>query len=57
MLEISRRHETDVLIIGGGIAGLMAAISARDKGLERVTVIEKANIVRSGAGGSGRERQ
>lgn len=55
MLEISRRHETDVLIIGGGIAGLMAAISARDKGLERVTVIEKANIVRSGAGGSGND--
>jgi len=34
--------ETDVLCIGGGIAGLMAAIRARELGA-RVVVSEKAN--------------
>jgi succinate dehydrogenase/fumarate reductase flavoprotein subunit len=45
--------ETDVLVIGGGIAGCWAAISAaRKKGL-RVTLMEKAATIRSGAGGPG----
>lgn len=43
-------HETDLLVIGGGTAGLMAAIKAReaDPGL-RVLLMEKANVKRSGA--------
>jgi len=44
--------DTDVLIIGGGIAGCWAAISAARKGV-RVTLVEKGDTVRSGAGGPG----
>jgi succinate dehydrogenase/fumarate reductase flavoprotein subunit len=52
--EISKTsyHESDVLVLGGGIAGCMAAIEAARQGM-RVTVVEKAGIKRSGAGGSG----
>src|SRR5512138_2999235 len=44
--------DADVLIIGGGIAGCWAAISAARKGV-RVALIEKGATVRSGAGGPG----
>ena len=44
--------ETDVLVIGGGIAGCWAAISAARKGV-RVALVEKGDTVRSGAGGPG----
>ena len=43
---------TDVLILGGGIAGCWAAIAVARKGL-KVTIIEKGATIRSGAGGSG----
>jgi succinate dehydrogenase/fumarate reductase flavoprotein subunit len=43
---------TDVLILGGGIAGCWAAIAAAQKGA-RVTLVEKGATIRSGAGGSG----
>jgi succinate dehydrogenase/fumarate reductase flavoprotein subunit len=46
--------ETDVLICGGGIAGLMAAIRAAEAGV-RVFVAEKANTRRSGSGASGND--
>lgn len=41
--------DTDILIIGGGTAGCMAAVEARERapGL-RVTIMEKAHIDRSG---------
>lgn len=42
----------DVLVLGGGIAGCMAAISAARKG-QNVVLIEKGASKRSGAGGSG----
>lgn len=42
----------DVLILGGGIAGCWAAISAAKKGV-KVALVEKGSTVRSGAGGSG----
>jgi succinate dehydrogenase/fumarate reductase flavoprotein subunit len=42
----------DVLVLGGGIAGCWAAISAARKGL-RVALVEKGDTVRSGAGGPG----
>jgi len=45
-------HETDVLILGGGIAGVWAAIAARRSGA-KVTIMEKADTRRSGAGGTG----
>ena len=44
--------ETDVLILGGGIAGCWAAISAARTGA-KVTILEKADVRRSGAGGPG----
>lgn len=50
--EREQEIETDVLVIGGGIAGCWAAISAARRGV-RVTLVEKANTVRSGAGGPG----
>lgn len=54
-MEITRTCKTDLLVIGGGIAGLMAAITAADKGVKNIMVMEKANIVRSGAGGGGND--
>jgi len=44
--------ETDVLVIGGGIAGCWAAISAARQGL-KVALVEKGDTIRSGAGGPG----
>ena len=44
--------ETDVLIIGGGIAGCPAATKAAEHGL-RVTLVEKAKTDRSGSAGQG----
>jgi succinate dehydrogenase/fumarate reductase flavoprotein subunit len=44
--------ETDVLIIGGGLAGCMAGIKASESDC-RVTIAEKANTKRSGSTGSG----
>lgn len=44
--------ETDVLVLGGGIAGCMAAIAAARKG-QSVVLVEKGATKRSGAGGSG----
>ena len=42
----------DVLIIGGGLAGCNAAISAAKDGAS-VIVVDKAPIIRSGSGGAG----
>ena len=42
----------DVLVIGGGVAGLQAAISAARKGV-KVAVVERGHAKRSGAGGAG----
>ncbi|MBK6864305.1 MAG: FAD-dependent oxidoreductase [Ideonella sp.] len=47
-----RKLEADVLVIGGGIAGVWAAISAARCGA-RVVILEKAATERSGAGGAG----
>jgi len=46
--------ECDVLIVGGGIGGLMAAIAAADKGA-KVIVAEKADTRRSGSGATGND--
>ena len=43
---------TDVLIIGGGVAGCHAAINAAKQGV-KVAVVDKASIYRSGSGGAG----
>lgn len=44
--------EADVLILGGGVAGCHAAISAAKRGA-RVAVVEKGATIRSGSGGVG----
>jgi succinate dehydrogenase/fumarate reductase flavoprotein subunit len=55
MIQIDKEViETDVLVVGGGIAGLMAAINAADQGA-RVVVAEKANTKRSGSGATGND--
>ena len=46
---------TDLLIIGGGVAGCMAAIGAREQGDLDVTILEKAEISRSGDTGAGND--
>jgi succinate dehydrogenase/fumarate reductase flavoprotein subunit len=50
--EEEQEVETDVLVIGGGIAGCWAAISAARTGV-KVVLLEKGDTVRSGAGGPG----
>ena len=55
MIKIDKTPmETDLLVAGGGIAGLMAAISAADQGVN-VTIAEKANTKRSGSGATGND--
>ena len=45
--------ETDVLIIGGGLAGCMAAIKAAESEGVRVILVDKSNTIRSGCAASG----
>ena len=47
-----KRMEADVIVLGGGIAGCMAAINAAKRG-QSVILVEKGATKRSGAGGSG----
>lgn len=55
MIKIDKTPmETDLLVAGGGIAGLMAAISAADQGAS-VVIAEKANTRRSGSGATGND--
>lgn len=44
--------ESDVLVLGGGLAGCFAAIAAARSGLS-VTLVEKGAAERSGSGGTG----
>ena len=46
------RYSTDVLVIGGGIAGCHAAINAARRG-SKVTILEKGATVHSGCSGAG----
>jgi succinate dehydrogenase/fumarate reductase flavoprotein subunit len=49
-LPVVHEIETDILIIGGGTAGPMAAIKAKERNPAlRVVLLEKANVKRSGA--------
>jgi succinate dehydrogenase/fumarate reductase flavoprotein subunit len=48
------RMSADVLCVGGGIACLMAAIRAADRGA-KVIVVDKSNTLTSGSGGLGND--
>ncbi len=48
----AEERETDLLIVGSGISGLTAAISAKNEGVENVTLIEKLSIIGGCALGS-----
>ncbi len=50
--SLGKVHTTDVLVIGGGTAGLNAAISARERG-QNCLVVDKAHPIRSGSIGGG----
>ncbi len=52
--EIKNFKEVDVLVVGGGLGGCMAALHARRKGV-KVLVVEKANVRRSGGAGTGND--
>ncbi len=55
MIEIDRTPiDCDVLVAGGGIGGLMAAIGAAGKGAD-VIIAEKAHTKRSGSGATGND--
>ncbi len=47
-----KEFTSDILVLGGGIAGCWAAIAAAKKGV-KVTLVEKGATIRSGAAGSG----
>jgi succinate dehydrogenase/fumarate reductase flavoprotein subunit len=48
--------KTDVLVIGAGAGGMMAAISAADEGVD-VTLCEKGNARRSGGITAGNDQK
>jgi succinate dehydrogenase/fumarate reductase flavoprotein subunit len=52
LYEQERQVDCDVLVVGGGMAGCFAAISAARKGLN-VALVEKSATIRSGAVGPG----
>jgi adenylylsulfate reductase subunit A len=51
---MTRRIKTDILVIGGGLSGCMAAINAREHGA-RVAIMEKSHTESSGAAGTGND--
>ena len=46
---MSNRPNVDVLIVGGGLAGLMAAVSAAQAGAKQVLLVDKCEVGKSGA--------
>ena len=50
MSRSTLEQEYDIVVIGGGTAGPMAAIKAKERNRDlRVLLIDKANVKRSGA--------
>lgn len=55
MIPVKNCIEADVLVVGGGIGGLMAAISAARSGCKNVVLMEKMHSRRSGSGATGND--
>ena len=51
---MTKTIKTDVLVIGGGLSGCMAAINASEHGA-KVAIMEKSHTERSGAAGTGND--
>jgi succinate dehydrogenase/fumarate reductase flavoprotein subunit len=51
---MTKTIKTDILVIGGGLSGCMAAINAADHGA-KVAIMEKSHTERSGAAGTGND--
>ena len=51
---MTKRIKTDILVVGGGLSGCMAAINASDHGA-KVAIVEKSHTERSGAAGTGND--
>ena len=54
MLKFNEPISTDVLVVGGGIGGLCAAIASARGGVDTL-VAEKADTRRSGSGATGND--
>ena len=54
MLSIKEILDADVVVVGGGVGGMMAAVSAAKSGAKTI-VLEKANTKRSGSGAGGND--
>jgi len=52
LYEKETEVDSDILVLGGGIAGCWAAIAAAKRGM-KVVLVEKSTTIRSGSGGSG----
>ena len=55
MIPVKNCIEADVLVVGGGIGGLMAAIAAARSGCKNVVLMEKMHSRRSGSGATGND--
>lgn len=55
MVTVKPVLEADLLIVGGGIGGLMAGISAARAGCANVVIAEKSHALRSGSGATGND--
>lgn len=41
---VVEKVETDILVIGGGLAGVFAALEAKELGAKKVTIVSKGKL-------------
>ena len=46
--------DADVLVLGAGAAGCLAAVAAREKGAKKVVIVDKGAVVSCGCTGTAR---
>jgi succinate dehydrogenase/fumarate reductase flavoprotein subunit len=52
---IDHEIEADVLVLGAGAAGCLASIGARERGAEKVVIVDKGNVISCGCAGAGQD--